>query len=326
MNHIRSMFYGAAAIAVLVGSITIAEPNRPVPIAVPAALKSVVESAAVTQVAMRDVDFYVTPNAALRIRELRGEMRALGTNGIVFDDKKSFAIRLEGAEVGLTSADLTSLMNSVVFAYPGAPLKRLKVHMDGNHLIQSGLMHKVVDIPFEITADVSATPAGLIRLHPLKTRILGIDGNGLMKAFNLTLEKILDLSKAKGVTVKGNDLYLDPTHVLPPPVMEGTLTGVRVEGDQLVETFGSPSAAVSLAQPDSSAPAYMYFRGGTVRFGKLLMLDADMQVVALKPSGRFGFDLDRYHQQLVAGYSRTFPNDGLEVFMASVETIGKKAQ
>jgi len=31
----------------------------------------------------------------------------------------------------------------------------------------------------------------------VKTRILGVDGNALMRAFNLSLEKILDLRKAK---------------------------------------------------------------------------------------------------------------------------------
>jgi hypothetical protein len=54
------------------------------------------------------------------------------------------------------------------------------------------------------------------------------------------------------------------------------------------------------------------------------MLDADMQIVALRPTGFFGFDLDRYKQQLVAGYSRTLEDSGLEVFMASAETVSTK--
>ena len=276
---------------------------------------------AITQVAMRNVNFYVTPNAALRIRELRGEMRPLKSGPVFFDDKTSFVIKLAHAEVGLNGADLSSLLNTVVFAYPGAPLKRLRVHTAGTRLVQSGIMHKIVDIPFEILADVSVTPDGLIRLRPVKTKILGIDGNGLMRAFGLSLEKILDLRKAVGVTVKGNDLFLNPTTLLPPPKIEGHVTGIRVEGDELVQTFGSPGSATALVPLDSTSPAYMYYKGGTLRFGKLLMLDADMQIVALKGSGFFGFDLDRYKQQLVAGYSKTLSNFGLEVYMASVETL-----
>ena len=41
-------------------------------------------------------------------------------------------------------------MNSYIFAYPGAPLKHLKVHTSGSQVVQSGVMHKIVDIPFEI--------------------------------------------------------------------------------------------------------------------------------------------------------------------------------
>ena len=275
-----------------------------------------------TQVAMRNVNFYVTRDAALRIRNLRGEMRSLRGGPVVFDDKNSFVIHLSSAEVGLNGTDLSNIMNGVVFSYRGAPLKRLKVHTSGTQLVQSGVMHKIVDIPFEMSSEVSVTPDGLIKLHPVKTKILGIDGEGLMRAFGLSLQKILDLRKAKGVTVRGNDLYLDPVKLLPPPAFEGRLTAVRIEGDQLVQTFGTPSPA-TLRVPDVDAPAYMFYKGGTLRFGKLLMLDAEMQIVSLHPTGSFGFDLDRYMQQLVAGYSKTLADSGLEVFMASVETLGR---
>jgi hypothetical protein len=275
----------------------------------------------VTQVSMRDVNFYVMPNAALRIRNLRGTMRSLKGGPLEFDDKNSFIMHLTYAEIGLNGTDITTLMNNHIFAYPGAPLKRLRVHTSGSQLVQTGVMHKILDIPFEITADVSVTPEGLIRLHPVKTRILGVDGNSLMRAFGLTLQKILDLSKAKGVTVKGNDLFLDPLVILPPPAIEGHATAIRVDGDQLVQTFGTVAESTRLPPPDTSASAYMFFKSGTLHFGKLLMLDAEMQIVDLRPSGFFSFDLDKYKDQLVAGYERTLPDQGLEVHMVSVDKL-----
>jgi hypothetical protein len=277
---------------------------------------------AITQVSMRNVNFYVTRDAALRIRHLRGEMRPLRGEMVVFDDKNSFVIKMAYAEIGLSGPDLSNLMNSVVFAYRGAPLRRMRVRTSGTLLVQSGILHKFVDMPFEITSEPSVTPEGLIRLHPVKTRILGVDGNALMRAFGLSLEKILDVRKAKGVSVRGNDLFLDPVALLPPPAIEGRLASIRIERDQLVQVFGTPSASTPLPLPDSSARAYMFYKGGTLRFGKLLMTDADMQIVALSNNQFFGFDLDRYKQQLVAGYSRTLPDLGLEVYMASVETLG----
>lgn len=51
------------------------------------------------------------------------------------------------------------------------------------------------------------------------------------------------------------------------------------------------------------------------------MLDAEMQVVDLRPSGFFNFDLDKYKDQLVAGYERTLPSLGLEVYMLGLEKL-----
>ena len=275
-----------------------------------------------TQVAMRNVNFYIIPNAALRIRTLRGDFRSLKGGPVLFDDKTAFVIDLDYAEIGLNGNDLTTLMNNHIFAYPGAPLRRLKIHTSGSQVVQSGVMHKILDIPFEITADVSVTPEGLIKLHPVKTRILGVNGNDLMRAFNLSLEKILDLSKAKGVTVKGNDLFLDPVKILPPPAITGHATAIRVDGDELVQTFGSIGAKPPLIPPDTTQGAYMYYKGGTLRFGKLLMLDADMQIEDLRPTGFFSFSIDEYQKQLVAGYERTLANGGLLVYMLGLEKLG----
>ncbi|MGH7604570.1 MAG: hypothetical protein ACRENK_11315 [Gemmatimonadaceae bacterium] len=285
------------------------------------AMDSTSASDSVTQVSMRDVNFFVIPQAALRIRTLRGQMRAFKGGPVVFDDKNSFVIQLKYAQIGLNGDDITTLMNKHIFAYPGAPLKKLKVRTSGSQIVQSGFMHKIIDIPFEITANVSVTPEGLIRLHPVRSRILGVDGNSLMRAFGLTLEKILDLRKAKGVTVKGNDLFLDPTMILPPPAIEGHATAIRVEGNELVQTFGTPDAAPPLSPPDTAAPSFMFYKGGTLHFGKLLMLDAEMEIVDRRPSGFFDFDLDRYKEQLVAGYSRTLPDLGLEVYMLGLDKL-----
>jgi hypothetical protein len=290
----------------------------------PSTPDSVVRSGAedtITQVSMRDINFYLIPNGALRIRHMRGTIRSLKGGPVVFDDKNSFVIHLTYAEIGLNGTDITTLMNNYIFAYPGAPLKRLHVHTSGSHVVQTGIMHKILDIPFSITADVSVTPEGLIRLHPVKTEILGVDGDKLMRAFGLSLQKILDLSKAKGVTVKGNDLFLDPVKILPPPAIEGRATAIRVDGDQLVQTFGTVAEATPLPQPDTSASSFMFFKGGTLHFGKLLMLDAEMQIVDLRPTGVFNFDLDKYKDQLVAGYERTLPDLGLEVYMLGLDKL-----
>ena len=274
-----------------------------------------------TQTAFRNVNFHVAPGVVLEIRTLRGSMPST-TPGqpVVFDDKRSFVIRIASAEVALDTTSLAHLMNEHVFAYKGAPLHHLSFSTDGEQLVQRGILHKVIDIPFEITAQVSVTPGGLLRIRPTQMKICSLDGQGLMKALGIRLADLLDLERANGVSVSGNDLLLDPDRLLPPPAISGKVTAVRVESGKLVQVFGS-STEPALAPPDSTASNYMYFRSGTLRFGKLFMVQADMRIIDLDPSDPFDFSIDEYDTQLVAGYSRNQPDGGLEVFMPDLDSV-----
>lgn len=274
---------------------------------------------------MRNVDFYVDPNVVLRIRYLRGTMRSKTDGAIIFDDKHSFIIRINSAEVGLNASDLSTLMNKYIFAYKGAPIKRVSVSIANGQMRMTGRLHKGVDIPFDIIAQVSATPEGLMRIHPTQTKIFRLNGKALMSVFHLTLQKLIDVRKATGVTVSGDDILIDPAKVIPPPTIEGHVTQVRVDGDQIVQTFGTAAdraALTPLAPPDTRAKNFMYYRGGSLRFGRLTMSDAEMQIVDLDPGDPFEFELDQYNKQLVAGYSRTLPSLGLEVFMRDIDKVG----
>ena len=281
----------------------------------------------VTQVQMRNVDFFVDREIALRIRRLRGTMRSKAGGPVIFDDKTSFIMNIDDAEVGLTGNDLSLLLNRYVFAYPGAPLKRLSVTTAGSEIVQKGILHKVFDLPFEIRASLSITPDGRIRIHPRSTKILGLPMDKVMKGLGLALDEIINLRKAKGASLVGNDILLDPEKILPPPAIEGSLTAIRVDGDQVVQVFERPSGTKSsvLLPPDATARNYMLYRGGQLRFGKLLMLDAEMQIVDLDPGDSFRFDPDRYKPQLVAGYLRMLDGGGLEVSMRDIDKIGRHA-
>jgi hypothetical protein len=290
---------------------------------------AVLEAAAdtVTQAEFRNVDFQIAPGVVLGIRHLRGEFVSKDAGApVIFDDKRSFVIRLASAEVVLDTASLAHLMNEHVFGYRGAPLRNLSFRTRGNQLIQRGVLRKVVDIPFEIRASVSLTPEGHIRVHPTEMKICSVNGEGLMRALGIELADLLDLRKAKGVRVEKNDLILDAEQLLPPPAIQGRLTSVRVEPGRLVQMFGDDSAAARLPAlpPADDTANYMYFRGGTLRFGKLFMVRADMRILDADPSDPFYFSIDRYNDQLVAGYSKNRPDLGLEVFMPDLDAVGGK--
>lgn len=275
-----------------------------------------------TAVTMRNVDFHLGKDVVLHIRRLRGQMR--GRNGVVdFDDISSYDVQVASAEVGLAGEDLSNLLNRHVFAYPGAPLSGLHVQVTRDGLRQTGTLHKGVAIPFDMTSTLSLTPDGRLQLHSVRVSIFGVNGLALMKALGLSLEKMIDLSQAHGITAKGNDLFLDPVALLPPPRIEGRISAVRIDGDELVQTFGSPADSTISAPPmDPSATNYMLYRGGTLHFTKLRMEDAEMLVVDADPRNPFDFDNPNYRKQLVAGHSRTLPDMGLEVWMPDARSLG----
>ncbi len=278
----------------------------------------------VVEARFHGVRFHVWPGVSLQLDDLRGRLSSRRADHVVsFDDKRSFVLGIDSGAVGLSTGDLGRLMNTFVFAYPGAPLHDLEFTVADGRLVQKGIMHKVVDIPFEMAGEVSVTPAGEIRVHPVSMRICTIPGKGLMAALGITLAKILDLRAAHGVRAEGNDLLLDPVRLLPPPAIAGRVVAVSLEPGRMVQHFGSAGSsrtaggAVPLA-PDSAAANYMIFRRGTLEFGKLFMVHADMQVVPLAAGTPFDFDLDHYHEQLVAGYHRTLPDDGLLVYLGGI--------
>jgi hypothetical protein len=97
---------------------------------------------------------------------------------------------------------------------------------------------------------------------------------------------------------------------------------VRIEGDELVQIFDAGRHLPPLHPPHPDEKSWMYYRGGTLRMGKLLMVDADMQVLDTDTSDPFSFYIDRYNEELVAGFSRNQPDYGLVVYMRDFEDLG----
>jgi len=268
-----------------------------------------------TQAYFRNVWFYLDETMFLDIHELRGEMQSKPPGSPVnFDDKRTFLMRVDTGKIGMKGPSLDKLMNQYIFGYPNPPLRDIHVTIAGKQLMQSGIIHKVVDIPFTMWADVSADH-GLIRIHPTKISICGINGIGLLKAVGMTLQKMLKMPEDRGIRAEKNDLLLDPQRVLPPPQTELHLVGVHTEGDELVQVFDAGRHMAPLVPPKPDEKNVMYFRGGTLRMGKLLMIDADMEVLDVDPGDPFAFFIDRYNDQLVAGFERNTAVYGLIVHM-----------
>jgi len=116
------------------------------------------------------------------------------------------------------------------------------------------------------------------------------------------------------------DIILDPAQALPPPKMQGKITAVRVEGDEIVQIFGTEKPG---AAKKPSGGNYMWYRGGVLQFGKLTMHDTDLRLVDADPSDPFDFSPEHYNDHLVAGYSKNTASGGLIVHMPDYTKITK---
>ena len=272
-----------------------------------------------THVEIVNVNIYLDPQLVLGIHHLTGKfLPTRKDQPPTFDDKSSYIIAVDSAEVHVSMASLTHAMNAYVFGDPHAPLTDLRLSAQGSQLKQEGKIRKGIGIPFEMIGDVSATPDGQIRIHPTQIKVAHLPVKGLMKVFGLDTANVVNTKNTKGVRVDGNDIILDPTEMLPPPAMRGRISGVRVSGDEMIQTFGT----ARLDAPAKPSPSnYMAYKGGVLRFGKMTMNDADMQLIDEDATDAFDFFPDHYQDQLIAGYSKTTASGALRVYMPDYNKI-----
>jgi hypothetical protein len=266
------------------------------------------------QVQMRNVSFRLDSTVVLDIQHLRGQLRRRTDESPLLDDKHSFELAIDSARIGITPAALSDLLNRYTFAYPGSPLRRLRVTIEQGKLKQEGRLR---GISFTVLGDLSLTPEGELRLHPASIKAVGIKVGGLMKFFGLHLQKLVDTQRARGVRIEKDDFVLSPTQLLPPPEVDGKVGAVRLTEREIVQDFvpadGKPAPPLTLPKPEPRN--YMFFREGTLRFGKLTMRDTDLLIEDAEPADPFDFWLDHYNQQLVGGWSRNTRDHGLIVTM-----------
>src|SRR5688500_8698912 len=207
----------------------------------------------------QNVHFRVGPGIVLEVRHLQGALIALRP-GLppIFDDVSSYSLRIDAGEVAMTPASLTALLNTRVFNYEDAPITDVEISIEDGRLKQKGTLHKGVGVPFTIVADLSATNDGRIRLHPQSVKAAGMPVGGLMSALHLELDDLVSSNRARGFEAQDDDFLLLPDRLLPDPKISGRLTRIRIEGDRIVETFGSSPPGYATGGATGGGPNYMH--------------------------------------------------------------------
>lgn len=256
-------------------------------------------------VEMRHVDVRLADSATVRVRWLRGELlRTVGDRAADLGDPTTFRVRVTAGAVSLTGADLGALVNGVVFAYKGAPLRAVTIRIDSGALVETGVVHKVVDFHFQSRVMLTLLPDGRLRAHPTSVHVLGLSAEKMLHTLGMHLSNVLDVSHARGLAIDGDDVIIDPVQVLPGPGIDGRLHAVRIEGPLVVAEFTrSADDTLFRHSADSAArgPGFVDFHAGTLEVAHLELHDTDLRIVDRDSLGSFDLSLPHYIDQLTHG-------------------------
>jgi hypothetical protein len=270
---------------------------------------------------MRNVKYRFADNAAVQIKTLMGALVATaGHDFPVVDDKNSFRVRVDAAEVSIDPVSLSNIFNSYVFARPNSPLGGISISIEKGQLKIRGRLRDKGDVPFETTGTLSTTPEGRVRLHSEKMKALHMPVTGLMDALGIEIDDLIKNGKVSGVQVAENDLILDLQQVLPAPHIEGSAASIRVDGGMIATTFGDSAAKRAATLPSGN---FMVFQGNRLQFGKLTMENCDLTLSDMDPGDPMDFFLDHYTEQLAPGYTKISTQFQLHVFVKDYDKIGR---
>jgi hypothetical protein len=266
---------------------------------------------------MRNVRLHVASDAVLDVTWLKGSLVSPAGRLPVFDDQNSYTMEIDDGEISVDATNLTALVNHA-FDYKGSALSDLRITFEEGHLVQHGTLKKGISVPFTIAATVAAAPDGRLSVHPIKVKTAGVPSTKIMSLFGVELDDLLKSRPDRGINFQDNDLFLDATRMLPSPRTNGRLAKAFIRGNSLVQVFGKGGGAARRASGN-----YIWFRGASIRFGRLTMSDADLKLIDMDPHDPFDFYSARYNEQLVAGYSKNTPDHALRTYMPDFADLRK---
>ena len=270
------------------------------------------------RLSVHNVKYRFAENVSVQINNLSGAVVPIGQHAVpVVDDKDSFKVRIDSAEVAMSLQDLANLVNQFVFGRPGSQLSGISVATTGKgHLKVKGRLKDRGGLPFETEGALVPTPDGKLRLHADRVKALKIPVKGLMDAFGIEVDNVIKSGKVPGLMAEENDLIFDLEQILPAPHIEGRVTKVRVQPDMIVQTIASDTKSVNDAKPMPNFPGnYIAFRGGRVDFWKVKFEDCDIVLSDLDPADPLDFFLDHYKEQVAAGYTKVSESFQVRIYI-----------
>lgn len=263
-------------------------------------------------VEMAHVLFRYSASLSVDVVALRGTLiPTQGHEVPSFNDPSSFVVGTDAAEMRMSAAQLTALMNTWLLRSPQAQIKDVRIEIEDGRLHIRGTMKEGVHVPFEATATPGLAGDHRIRITLEQVHAAKIPMKGLMDALGFSMENLLSQKGLQGLSVEKDSFLIDPQTAFPPPQIRARLTGVHIAGSSLILTFGQ--GAPKLAT--KGGKNYMALRGGSIEYGREEMFDSDLTMIDSTPGDPFDFYLEKYWCQMVAGTVKLQPNKALRIYV-----------
>lgn len=256
-----------------------------------------------TRFLAHNVLYRLDPNISMQLTEMNADV-VLKDPSMPFvpANKTDYGLAVHRAIVDKDASSLEALMNNYVFNDKDSPLRNLHITFQGEQLDMTGQMKKGVWVGFEMKGSLSPTPDGKIMMTPTLVKSLGVRVDGLLNLIGLQMQKLLKTKESKGVSIVGNNVIMDPALMYPPPTLMGKVSAVGVRNNHLHIEFDDGKAQPWPDLPVANPQACLCMWGGDVLINAALNLNAKMEILDSTPNTPMAFALDRYREQLEAGY------------------------
>ncbi len=256
------------------------------------------------------------PDFRVYVRWLRGEMaRTHAKVSPSFDNLQSFSLVIKNGVLRANLGDISNYLNKV---NQNSPLKNVVLTGDGSQIKIRGTLRKLIPLPIELTAVLSAAPESRVKMSITKINVLKIPLKGLLGDFHIKVADLFHSGEIPGIEVNNNDIIFDPQTLLPPPHIVGSLTQVSIKNPDIEAVYGDVREDLQRTEEWRN---FLHLTGGTINFGKLSMSPVDLIMIDISQDAWFDLDLSRYQEQLVNGYTRVTPQAGLQIFMPDLSQI-----
>jgi hypothetical protein len=268
------------------------------------------------RIVIKNTFLRVHKEVGVLITDLFGDLvPRVPTDPANFDDVNSFSVAVHQAKLTMDGHNMDNLMKYFVLNYPDAPLKDLKhtISAGGRMTITGKMKQAGLDVGFEMSGPIHATPDGLMQLDPDSVKTLGIPAKGIMDLLGIQTQKLLTLNEQRGLKMVGNSILMYPGRLFPPPIMNGKVVRVETENDKLNMYFddGTRLARPPLPVPEGTFKNYKHIYGGAIRMiGNEVHENANLMMVDMNQSNPFDFYLAEYYNHAMAGQVKIINRNG----------------